>query len=103
MSKYSIILPVRNGGNYVKECVNSILSQSYTDFHLLVLDNHSEDGTLEWIRSVPDTRVKLFPSERVLTIEENWGRVTGISKNEFITLIGHDDILNRDYLATMDN
>jgi glycosyltransferase involved in cell wall biosynthesis len=101
MSQYSIILPVRNGGEYVKECVNSILFQSYTDFDLIVLDNHSQDGTLEWIMSLPDPRIHVVPSDRSLSIEENWGRITGITKNEFITLIGHDDVLNKDYLATM--
>jgi glycosyltransferase involved in cell wall biosynthesis len=103
LPKFSIILPVRNGGEYVKECVSSILAQSFTDFDLLVLDNNSTDGTLEWVRSVSDNRVKVYPSQKPLSIEENWGRITSISKNEFITLIGHDDILNSDYLETMNN
>jgi glycosyltransferase involved in cell wall biosynthesis len=103
LPKFSIILPVRNGGEYVKECVSSILAQSYTDFNLLVLDNNSTDGTLEWVQSVSDNRIKVYPSQKPLSIEENWGRITSIPKNEFITLIGHDDILNSDYLETMDN
>jgi hypothetical protein len=37
-----------------------------------------------------------------LTIEESWARITTIPKNEFITLIGHDDLLDPDYLAVMD-
>lgn len=100
--KYSIILPVRNGGNYVKECVSSILSQSLNDFNLLVLDNASTDGTLQWVTSLQDERIKVFPSERSLSIEENWARILTVPKNEFITLIGHDDILDANYLAVMD-
>ena len=103
MSKFSIILPVRNGGEFVKECVSSILAQSYTDFDLLILDNNSTDSTLEWIQSVSDNRIKVYSSQKPLSIEENWGRVTSIPKNEFITLIGHDDILNSDYLETMNS
>jgi glycosyltransferase involved in cell wall biosynthesis len=99
--RYSIILPVRNGGEYVKECVNSILAQTVPDFDLLVLDNNSSDGTLEWIQSIGDRRIKTFPSNQSLTIAENWGRIVSIPKNEFITLIGHDDILKSDYLAIM--
>jgi glycosyltransferase involved in cell wall biosynthesis len=86
----------------VKECVGSILSQSLPDLHLHVLDNCSTDGTLEWLRSIDDARVKILPADRPLTIEENWGRITTVDKNEFITLIGHDDILDPHYLATMD-
>lgn len=102
MSKYSIILPVRNGGTYVKECVQSILSQTHADFRLQVLDNCSTDGTTEWLKSLTDPRITIYPANRPLTIEENWARATEIPKNEFITLIGHDDILDAHYLATMD-
>jgi glycosyltransferase involved in cell wall biosynthesis len=102
MKKFSIILPVRNGGEYVKECVHSILSQTLDDFNLLILDNCSEDGTKEWMQSLNDERVSIYPSERPLTIEENWGRILSLQKNEFITLIGHDDILKPDYLRMME-
>lgn len=102
-AKYSIILPVRNGGEYVKECVNSILVQTHPDFDLHVLDNCSNDGTLEWIRSVNDERIKIYPADRPLSIEENWARIRSIQKNEFITLIGHDDLLEKNYLMVMND
>ncbi len=102
MGKYSIILPVRNGGHYVKQCVQSILTQTYTDFNFIILDNCSTDGTLEWLQSLNDQRILVFPSQMSLTIQQSWGRVVGIKKNEFITLIGHDDILSPDFLQTID-
>lgn len=101
MPKFSIILPVRNGGSYVKECVKSILSQTYTDFNLIVLDNASTDGTLEWIRSFKDDRIVIHPSSQSLSIEKNWARIITVPKNEFITCIGHDDILLPGYLHEM--
>ena len=66
MAKYSIILPVRNGGHYVKICVDSILAQTYTDFNFIVLDNCSTDGTLEWLLSLNDSRIKVIPSQKSL-------------------------------------
>lgn len=101
-AKYSIILPVRNGGEYVKLCINSILSQTVKQFNLIVLDNCSSDGTLEYVSALSDDRIIIYPSSRPLTIEENWGRIPGIEANEFITLIGHDDILYPGYLAEME-
>lgn len=101
MPRYSIILPVRNGGEYIKSCVSSILAQTLKDFDLLILDNKSTDGTTEWITTLNDPRIKIFPAGRSLTIEENWGRVVSLPKNEFMTLIGHDDVLASDYLETM--
>src|SRR2546423_4977854 len=103
MSKYSIILPVRNGGEYVKECIQSILSQSLNDFNLIVLDNCSNDGTTEWIEQLNDERIVLHKADRPLTIEENWARILKVPKNEFITMIGHDDLLSTNYLTVMDD
>lgn len=100
--RYSVILPVFNGGEYVKKCVNSILAQSFTGFELLVLDNCSTDGTSEWITSTKDSRIKIFRSERKLSITENWARILSVPRQEFITLIGHDDYLEPDYLQVMD-
>ncbi|MFT3934712.1 MAG: glycosyltransferase [Chitinophagaceae bacterium] len=102
MKTYSIILPVRNGGDYVKECVQSILNQSLNDFTLHVLDNCSTDGTLQWIQSLNDERIVVYPSEKSLSIEENWDRILSVPRNEFMTMIGHDDLLHPHYLQTMD-
>ncbi len=101
MEKFSIILPVKNGGEYLKKCVRSILSQTLNDFNLVVLDNCSKDGTLQWIQSLNDNRIVVYPSENPLSIEENWGRIITIPKNQYITLIGHDDILKPNYLEVM--
>jgi glycosyltransferase involved in cell wall biosynthesis len=101
-AKYSIILPVKNGGAYVKECINSILNQTLRDFKLQVLDNCSTDGTREWVESLNDERIIIYPADRPLTIEENWSRITSIPKSEYITLIGHDDVLFPVYLQSMD-
>jgi glycosyltransferase involved in cell wall biosynthesis len=101
MLNFSIILPLRNGGDYLKQCVHSILDQSYPHFNLLVLENASSDESLAWLKSLSDDRIFLFPSDQSLSIEENWNRIVSLKKNEFITLIGHDDILHEDYLQVM--
>jgi hypothetical protein len=44
----------------------------------------------------------LYPSDAPLTIEQNWSRITTVSKAEFMTMIGHDDLLEPDYLSVMD-
>ncbi|RYE17708.1 MAG: glycosyltransferase family 2 protein [Sphingobacteriaceae bacterium] len=102
MAKYTIILPVKNGGSYVKECVGSILSQTYSAFELVVLENSSTDGTAEWLATISDSRVTILPAEKPLTIAENWGRIIRVQKNEFMTLIGHDDVLLPHYLEEME-
>jgi glycosyltransferase involved in cell wall biosynthesis len=100
--KYSIILPVRNGGEYVKELINSLLAQTLKDFNVIVLDNCSTDGTVQWLESLNDKRIVIHASASSLTIEGNWARVKDVPKNEFMTMIGHDDILFPGYLEAMD-
>ncbi|MBL7700265.1 MAG: glycosyltransferase [Chitinophagaceae bacterium] len=100
--RFSIILPIRNGGEYAKLCVNSILNQTIRDFNLIVLDNASTDGALQWIQSLNDNRIIIFSSQKSLSIEENWSRIKTVPKNEFMTMIGHDDILKPFYLEEMD-
>lgn len=101
MNKFSIILPVHNGGELVKICVNSIRNQTLQGFNLTVLDNCSTDGTVSWIESLNDERIKIIKSTEFLSIEDNWGRILDCKKNEFVTLIGHDDILLPHYLSEM--
>jgi len=103
VKKFSIILPVRNGGELVKKCVKSILAQKVNNFDLVVLDNFSTDGTLEWLKSLKDHRIITYPSNQPLSIEQNWSRIIEVSKGEFITLIGHDDLLDEDYLEKMNH
>jgi len=101
--KFSIILPVKNGGEYIKECVQSIFAQTYPDFNLHILENCSNDGTAEWLQTLKDERIIIIPSEKPLSIEENWARILSINKNEFMTIIGHDDLFDKNYLQTMND
>lgn len=103
MAKFSIILPVRNGGDYAKECINSILAQTFTDFNIVVLDNCSTDGTVEWLESLKNDRIIIHKATHSLSIEQNWARIKDVPRNEFMTMIGHDDLLGPDYLAVMNH
>ena len=101
LSKFSVLLPVRNGWPYVKECVESILAQSYPHFDLLVLDNQSTDQTVEWLRSLRDDRIRIHTSPSSLSIVESWARVKDVPKQEFMTMIGHDDKFDPDFLLAI--
>ncbi|MET4801641.1 glycosyltransferase involved in cell wall biosynthesis [Bradyrhizobium sp. LB11.1] len=97
--RFSVLLPVRNGWPYVKECVESILTQTYPHFDLIVLDNQSNDNTVEWLKSLDDKRIQIFTSSSSLPIVESWARAKDVSKQEFMTLIGHDDRFDPDFLG----
>ena len=98
---FTIALPVRNGGAYLRQCVESILAQRCGDFDLDILDNASTDGTAEWLATLRDARVRVHPAARPLSIQENWARIKDLPKNEYLTTIGHDDLLDPGFLEVI--
>ena len=60
----SVIVPVYNLEKYIKECVISLLNQSFKDFELIFVDDGSKDGTVEIIKSFNDKRIKIFKNDK---------------------------------------
>ncbi len=58
----SIVVPAYNASKYIQRCVNSLLSQTYTDFEIVIVDDGSSDGTYELLVSSygNDSRIRLF-------------------------------------------
>jgi glycosyltransferase involved in cell wall biosynthesis len=96
--RFSILLPVRNGGSFIKECVQSILEQTYPHFELHIFDNASTDDTVPWLTKLKDNRIRLWKAPRPLSIEDSWARLKDVSKQEYMTFLGHDDIFDPRFL-----
>ena len=58
MPEITILMPVRNGEKYIKESIDSILKQTFTDFELLIMDDGSTDRTVERIERYTDERIR---------------------------------------------
>lgn len=91
----SIGLAVRNGGRVVERCIESILSQNFTDLELVICDNRSDDTTIarleRYARS--DPRVRFSVNELNIGSHENMRRVLDVSRGIFFRWISHDDWL----------
>lgn len=68
-----------------------------------MLNNNSNDGTLEWLESLNDNRIIIKNSDTDLSMPDNWARALDLPLNEYITFIGHDDRLIKDYLEVMNS
>ena len=68
----SIVTPVWNGLPYIKESVESVLSQHYQDWELLISDNGSTDGTRDYLDCLADPRIRVFKQEKNLGIARNF-------------------------------
>lgn len=97
--RFSVVIPVKDGERYIAEAINSVLAQTYQNFELIILDNFSADGTMDILNSYQDSRVTIFHAEKSLPIEQNWARVLSLELNEYLTILGHDDIFYPDFLV----
>jgi glycosyltransferase involved in cell wall biosynthesis len=99
--KVSIGMPVYNGEIYVREALDSILGQTFTDFELIVSDNGSSDRTSEICReyAAKDKRISYYRSEVNMGAAWNHNRVFELSRGEYFKWLAHDDIYASDFLA----
>ncbi|MEM7546727.1 MAG: glycosyltransferase family 2 protein [Pseudomonadota bacterium] len=100
MTKLSLALPVFNGENYLRYCLESVLSQTYADFELLISDNASTDGTPDICRefAARDSRIKLIVHEENIGAAGNFNFVFHQTNAPFFKWIAHDDLLEPTYL-----
>jgi glycosyltransferase involved in cell wall biosynthesis len=90
----SVVLPVYNALPYLKESVESILSQTYQNFELLLIDDCSTDGSNELLRKyvLEDTRVKLIVNNENLRIVKSLNKGIHASQGKYIMRMDADDI-----------
>lgn len=102
MPKISVIVPVYNVEPYLRQCVDSILNQTFTDFELLLIDDGSTDcsGAIcdEYVSL--DARVKVFhTTNRGVSAARNLGMDEALA--ERITFVDPDDFVESDYLKSL--
>jgi len=90
--KISVILPVYNTQEYIEESIRSILTQTYDNFELIVINDGSTDKTKDIIFSFNDSRIKIynFTENKGLVERLNFG--LSIANGEFIARMDADDI-----------
>jgi glycosyltransferase involved in cell wall biosynthesis len=97
----SIALPVYNGANYVRQALESIRAQIFTDFELIVSDNASTDETPEICREYArqDKRIRIHRNSQFLPQAENVNRAVDLCSGEWVKLVCHDDLMMPDCLT----
>jgi glycosyltransferase involved in cell wall biosynthesis len=88
----SIIMPAYNCETYIEESVRSILNQTHSHFELLILDDHSTDGTIKRIEAIADSRIRLIKSVEKLGQANLMNKGIQMAKAEFIAVAHADDI-----------
>lgn len=96
MPEITILMPVRNGEKYIKESIDSILKQTFTDFELLIMDDGSTDRTVERIERYTDERIRLI--RRKHNFIRNLNEGLELALGTYIARMDADDIMHTERL-----
>ena len=89
--KVSVVIPAYNHEKYIDETINSVLSQTYEDFELIIINDGSTDNTEDAIRSYKDKRIKYYH-------QNNQGAHVAINKGikmscgHYVAILNSDDV-----------
>ena len=99
--KVSVLMPVFNTQeSHLREAIESILSQTYTDFEFLILNDASTDANVERIvKSYDDSRIFYSVNEKNLGISNTRNRLIEKARGDYLAVVDHDDVSLPDRLA----
>lgn len=99
----SVIVPVHNLARYLDKTMKSIIDQDYTDFEVILVDDHSLDGSLEvekkWADADPRVRHFVLPNHQGVSKARNFGIQQ--ARGTYLVFVDGDDQLLPQYLKTM--
>jgi glycosyltransferase involved in cell wall biosynthesis len=103
MPRVSICVPTFNGELHLGQCLDSALAQTFSDFELLVVDDHSTDGTLTIAGqyAAQDPRVRIETGSANIGMVNNWNRAVELARGDWIKFLFQDDTLAPDCVSAL--
>lgn len=91
MPKLSVVMPVYNAEKFLKESIESILIQDFSDFEFIIINDGSTDNSLKIIQAFNDSRIKIISRENK-GIVYSLNEAINLSKGEYVARMDADDI-----------
>lgn len=98
--KVTVLMPVYNGETYLKQAIESILHQTFSDFEFLIINDGSTDASVEIVESIRDPRILLVHNESNLTLVPTLNKGLELACGEYVARMDCDDISLPERLAT---
>tara|TARA_B100000035_G_C21034334_1_gene570067 strand:- start:3431 stop:4360 length:930 start_codon:yes stop_codon:yes gene_type:complete len=92
----SVIINCRNGEKYLKECISSVLEQSYKQIEIILFDNNSTDLTKKIVDSFNSPKIRYFHSNIDLSLGKARNKALELTLGDYITFLDADDIYLKD-------
>ena len=96
MPKLSVIIPVFNAESYLREAIDSIIQQSFTDWELIIINDGSTDSSERIIADYTDPRIKYYKNEGNIGLIATLNKGIDLCKGEYIARMDADDISETD-------
>ncbi len=90
--KISVCMACYNGEAYIKEQIDTILSQLEAEDELLIIDDGSKDQTAQIIHSFSDERIQYVKNEANLGVNRSFEKAIGLAKNDYLFMADQDDL-----------
>ena len=91
-SRVTVLMPVYNCERYLREAINSILQQTFTDFDLLIIDDGSTDESVAVIQEFCDSRIQLVHNGANLGVIASLNKGLGLARGEYVARMDGDDV-----------
>ncbi len=88
----SVLMPAYNAAAYIREAIDSILTQTFTDFEFVIINDGSTDTTEEIILSYSDERIKYYANESNMGIVKTLNRGIDLCRGKYIARMDADDV-----------
>ncbi len=95
LASVTIAIPTYNRLSFLRQTVDSALSQTYSNIQVIVSDNASDDGTAEFVTSVRDPRLLFLQQEANVGVFRNWNACLDRATGDFFLLLSDDDYLEK--------
>ena len=92
----SVLMSVYNGEKHLREAIDSILNQTFTDFELLIINDASTDRTVEILQNYHDPRIKIINNEKNMGLTKSLNKGISLAKGNYIARQDADDISLQD-------
>lgn len=96
----SVIIPLYNKEAYIRKALESVLSQTYQDFEIVVVNDGSTDNSLDKVLMVKDERIRII-SQNNAGVSATRNRGIEEAKYEYVTFLDADDIWDKDFLKNI--
>lgn len=99
----SICMPVYNGEKFLRQTLDSLVSQIYKNIEIIILDNQSTDKTADICKAYieKDKRIRFILDSRKVGVNEGHNRVAQYARGEYIMLACDDDIYDPEFISSL--